>query len=103
MRRAFGENFSESKKEGDVKGWRPDDWPEIKERLLPESCYASAEERGIEAGADAILEALKASGRCVRAYGSKATPRLHIPGLHGVVTMPGGNPAGWIIFIEEPK
>lgn len=49
---------------------------------------------------EAGVDALKASGRCIRRYGSKANPRLHIPGLHGVVSIPGGNPGGWLVFIE---
>ncbi len=40
-------------------GWRPDDWGEIKER---ECIICDPDETFFEAGADAMLEALKKSG-----------------------------------------
>lgn len=69
--------------------WRPDNWDEIANKLEMEWCSVDPVEItaygcGIEAGADAMLEALKAKG--VRGYGKV---------VNGVAQ------AGWMVFIED--
>ena len=68
--------------------WRPDDWDAIGLSKRP---WMLTQQEAYEAGADAMLKALKEQGH--KAYNNIPVETLGSPDL--------SRPAGWLVFIEE--
>ena len=81
--------------------WRPDDWDargiaEEEAKRVGEFGYSPSWDDLIEAGADAILEALKRKG-----FRHDCTSKVaHVPGFADVL-VPSYLPHGWLVFIPE--